>query len=399
MKKKTNRYSIIFLGTALEHYDFAVFNYMIPVLTEIFFPPENELKGLIFILFLMPFGVLMRPFGAYFIGRIGDRFGRIKALSISMIGMAVCTGLVAFIPSYVSIGIFAPILLMICRVMQNFFVAGEYIGGAVYILENSKDNKKGAASGLYCAITNVGFICASVVVTLIAFDPIKYWRIPFILGFLTALIGFYIRIKALKVVGEVKQVEVIEEPIYTKENLEKVGKIIAISAFFSGCYAFATYFLNSYIPVVTEFHKSQIIKINSFLLLFYIVIVLMSGRLADRFGARQIMKYSVILYLIISYPVFTLIKSHNIYSIIFLKMVFICMAGMFIGPYHLLVIGYFRKNLRYRLISLAHSLGGLIGNCLAPLAFYLYDKNHLILMPVFLLLSSAIAAFFALRKQ
>jgi MHS family proline/betaine transporter-like MFS transporter len=393
-------FAVILCGTALEHYDIGLFSYMLAVLSEVFFPREQEIDGLVFLTSLMPLGVLIRPIGAIVIGKIGDSWGRIHALSISMIGMALCTGSISLIPSYQQIGLLAPIILISCRLLQNFFVAGEYIGGAVYILENCKPEHRGRASSIYCSATTLGPIVASIITSMIAIDPMKYWKIPFLFGFLTGIVGFIIRIKAIKLLPQTKKMQVVStrELLSDKNNLKIILKLAGCTTYFSGCYNLSTYFLNSYVPLVSDFSKNLVLKINSCCLVVYIIALLIAGAVADRFGAKKVMKGAAVTSMILAYPAFLLLEQPSLIGIIILKATLAALCGWYIGPFHSFLFVHFKQSAKYRLISLAHALGSIWGNCMAPIAFNVWKKYHIVTMPAILFIITSIVAFLSLNS-
>src|SRR5690606_12627572 len=122
---------------ALEYYDMSLYGLMAPLLISIFLPGVDKLDALILTFVMTPISIIVRPIGAVVIGRIGDIYGRKRALLISIGGMAAVTGMIGALPDYQSIGYLAPISFVIFRSLQGFFLAGEYNGAAIFSLEHS----------------------------------------------------------------------------------------------------------------------------------------------------------------------------------------------------------------------------------------------------------------------
>ncbi len=189
------------VGNITEWFDFGVYAYLETTIAEQFFPPDNPALAQVgaFAAFAVSFGV--RPLGGLFFGPLGDRIGRTKVLSITVIMMAVGTFLMGFIPSYASIGIAAPILLVLCRVIQGFSTGGEYAGAMTFIAEYSPDRRRGFFGSFLECGTFIGYaLGASIaqIVPLVASEDFVNtwgWRIPFFLALPLGIVGVYLRVK------------------------------------------------------------------------------------------------------------------------------------------------------------------------------------------------------------
>lgn len=172
------------LSNLFEHYDTALFSLLAPFLAPLFFPNQDPVTALLFTFGIIPLGMAARPIGALFFGYIGDSIGRRKTLEISLIGTAVVSILMGLLPTYAQWGTFAPVLLSLGRIGQNFFAAGEITGGIVYLLEKSDQKKQDFISSLYDASTIAGILLASCLVSLLyALDVMdSYWRCLYFLS-------------------------------------------------------------------------------------------------------------------------------------------------------------------------------------------------------------------------
>src|SRR5438874_11306683 len=131
------------VGTMIEWYDFYIFGSLAAVLSPLFYPPGNQTFA--YIAYLAPFavGFVVRPFGALFFGRIGDLVGRKYAFLVTLLIMGGATALIGFLPTYATIGIAAPIILLLIRILQGLALGGEYGGAAVYVSEHVSDKRRG----------------------------------------------------------------------------------------------------------------------------------------------------------------------------------------------------------------------------------------------------------------
>ncbi|HEV8050901.1 MAG TPA: MFS transporter, partial [Parachlamydiaceae bacterium] len=127
------------LGNFFEHYDTTLYAFLAPFLAPLIFPQADQITGLILMYAIIPFGMLARPLGAFVFGYIGDNYGRQRALFFTLAGMSLVTGCIALSPTYSQAGMIAPLIFCLGRMVQNFFAAGEAMGGAIYLLENSEE--------------------------------------------------------------------------------------------------------------------------------------------------------------------------------------------------------------------------------------------------------------------
>jgi len=179
------------VGNALEFYDTAVFSLLVPFIAPLFFPTFDPITAMVLTYGMLPLGTIAKPIGSLLFGCIGDRYGRKKALSYSLTGLALVTGCMGCLPTYEQAGYLAPALMALGRILQNLFMGGEVAGGAIFILEHSHESKHSLMSSLYGSSTIVGITIASTLITLCSWTGSmdNLWRVPFWIGFATALGG------------------------------------------------------------------------------------------------------------------------------------------------------------------------------------------------------------------
>ncbi|MEY3882722.1 MAG: Proline/betaine transporter, partial [Pseudomonadota bacterium] len=187
------------IGNMMEWYDFAVYGYFAMIIGKLFFPMTDPAVSLIASFGAFAAGFLVRPLGGLVFGRIGDLVGRQKAMTLSVIAMAVPTVLMGCLPTYETIGIAAPILLIVLRIIQGLSVGGEYTSSLIFLAENAPKNRKaftavwgvwGGTAGILLG-SGVGLLVSS----FLSDDQLVNWgwRIPFAIGGLVALTGWWIR--------------------------------------------------------------------------------------------------------------------------------------------------------------------------------------------------------------
>ena len=221
------------VGSALEFYDFCLFGVLSTILSQVFFPKTHPFLGIVSIFMIHATSFLVRPLGGILFGWIGDKMGRKKALSLSILLMSLPTTFIGLLPSYDSIGFLAPLLLVVFRLMQGFFVGGEHNGAAIFLMEHSKENQTGFAGALVLAGVSIGSIFALLMGSLFSKNtmPDWAWRIPFFIGSLGGLVGHFIRRRLSETPCFVEMVEkkkVLKHPLKTIFSTHKKSLLIAL---------------------------------------------------------------------------------------------------------------------------------------------------------------------------
>ena len=183
------------VGTVIEWYDFFIFGSLAAIISGVFYPStDTELTQLLKTLATFAVGFAVRPFGALFFGRIGDMVGRKYAFTITLVIMGGSTAVIGLLPGYETIGVAAPIILVLLRMLQGLALGGEYGGAAVYVAEHSPDEKRGFYTSFIQTTASLGLLVSLLVIlalrTLLGEDAFKAWgwRIPFLLS--VVLVGF-----------------------------------------------------------------------------------------------------------------------------------------------------------------------------------------------------------------
>jgi MFS family permease len=189
------------VGTMIEWYDFYIFGSLTAILALKFYPTGNDTFAYLAYLATFAVGFLVRPFGALFFGRIGDLVGRKYAFLVTLSIMGFSTFAIGLLPTYATAGWFAPIVLLLIRVLQGLALGGEYGGAAVYVGEHVPDNKRGFYTSFIQITATLGLFVSLIVILLTQYSMTKEnfaaygWRIPFLVSIILVLISLYIRLK------------------------------------------------------------------------------------------------------------------------------------------------------------------------------------------------------------
>ncbi|MFI0709586.1 glycine betaine/L-proline transporter ProP [Streptomyces inhibens] len=323
------------LGNAMEWFDFGVYSYIAVTLGHVFFPSGNPTAQLLSTFGAFAAAFLVRPIGGMVFGPLGDRIGRQKVLAITMIMMAAGTFAIGLIPSYASIGVGAPILLLAARLVQGFSTGGEYGGASTFIAEYAPDKKRGFLGSWLEFGTLAGYVGGAGLVTLmtalLSTDDLNSWgwRIPFLIAGPMGIIGLYLRMR----LEETPAFAQLEKEARTKEKARREAeKRIGIREMIFGqwramllciglvlVFNVTDYMLLSYMPsyLTSELKYDET---HGLLVVLAVMVLMMcvqpfAGRLSDRFGRRPIIAAGCIGFLVLSVPALLLIRQGSLLAI------------------------------------------------------------------------------------
>ena len=395
------------LGNLFEHYDTALFGFLSPFLAPLIFPDKEPIVALILTYAIIPLGMLARPIGSLVFGYIGDVYGRKQALFLTLAGMSFVSGCIAFTPTYSQVGVLAPIIFCIGRALQNFLAAGETMGGAIFLLENSSEKRHDLFSSLYSASTMGGHLLASLGVFLLGYYNLTTsgWRFLYLFGCITALFGCLIRRSPHTMQPSVKISHTVTNLRNTLWTHRKALVCIMItSGFASATYSIALVLMNGFIPLVSTLSKTEVMKINTYLLLLDFCALPFFGWVAYKVPREKLMLSASLGVVLFAIPLILSLKGSLLMGVIGVRMAFVIFGVAFFAPFHAWAQQLIPSTCRYAVISLGYALGTqALGSPTAALALWCFQKTGMISSVVWYwmflgLLSSGIIAR-ALRKK
>lgn len=311
------------LGTVFEWYDFFLYGALAAVISKQFFSGVNDTTAFIFALMAFAAGFLVRPFGALVFGRLGDMIGRKYTFLVTIVLMGVSTFAVGLLPSYASIGIAAPVILIVLRMLQGLALGGEYGGAATYVAEHAPANKRGHHTGWIQSTATLGLLLSLVVVMgcrYISADQFETWgwRLPFLLSIVLLGISTWIRLSLhespafLKMKSEGKTCKApIRESFGSWPNL----KIVLIALFSINAGQAVTFYTAQFYVL---FFLTQILKMdpgqaNSLMIIAVILgapFFVICGWLSDRIGRKPILVTGLILATVLYFPLFKALSHY-----------------------------------------------------------------------------------------
>lgn len=367
------------LGGALEYYDFAIYALFAPYISQHFFYNADPLVGTMNTFAVFALGYLARPIGGIVFGHLGDTFGRKSAFTLAVFIMALATLLIGCLPDYRSIGIIAPITLIILRLVQGFSVGGEIPGAALFTFEHVSIQKRGLFIGLLFMCINFGNTLGGLVgllltATLSSEHMMAWgWRIPFVLGFFLGIISYYIRKKLAETpifVEMVQMNQLQQKPflrIITQFRLEIV-KAAFLTAAVSSIFSFFLY-LPVYFSTTIKMNVTHAYLLNVVSFLSIAIMIGFWGMASDYIHPKRLILIGTTALMLFIYPLFYgLIHFRGEFIWIFFLSIAV-IAGIVNGCYVILITELFPANVRYSGVGFSYSLGVAIFAGIAPLAF------------------------------
>lgn len=402
------------VGNGLEWYDYALYGTFTALISKHFFPSGNDTVALIATFGIFAIGFLMRPIGAMFFGAIGDKLGRKNALALSIMMMAFPTACIGLLPTYASIGIWAPILLTVIRLVQGVAVGGEFGGSIVYLVEHAEPHNRNYIGSLSMLSMLIGLLSGAMMATALAafmspedFD--RYgWRIPFILGFFIGIVGLYIRSKLdespvfieAQAAGHVSEAPIKEAFKHnTQEILLGIGAYLAVTIPFY----IQTVFMPSFMVKFLSFTQAEALWLFTLSLTTMMIVAPISAKLADKYDRELLLKMVLIAYVLFAVPYVMLLDYKTFIFALISQVTFSLILGAYIAPIPTMVVELFPTKTRYTGMSLACNLAAAIFGGTAPIVvtkLLTFTDSHLpIAFYIMLAVSIAFVAITVIKKR
>jgi len=371
--------TITAIGGALEFYDFTIYALFAPYISRHFFANTNQVIALVNTFAIFALGYLSRPLGGIIFGHCGDKYGRKSAFSLAIFMMATSTLFMGLLPGYQSIGIIAPILLMLFRLIQGFSVGGEIPGASIFIIEHVPKERRGLAIGLVFSCITLGNTMGALVglglTHWLSAEQMNAWgwRIPFIIGFILGIVSYVIRQKtfetpvflAMKTEGGLYPTPFFE---LVKSSRKKIFNAFLLTASTSSIISFLLY-VPTYFSTIININVSYAYLLNIIGFLCFAVMTAVFGYISDYVNRKKLLMTGAFLLIISCYPLFYGLTVFGGWFIWIFTLGFAVFGGMINGNYVVLITESFPANLRYSGVGLSYSLGVAVFGGLAPLIF------------------------------
>ena len=376
---KKSIFAASFIGTSIEWYDYYIFGTAAAlVFGSLFFPSFSPVAGTLAAFATFAVGFVARPLGAAVIGHFGDRIGRKSMLVLTLLLTGGATFLIGVLPTFAAIGIGAPILLVLLRLVQGFGVGGEW-GGAVLIATEHASSRRRALYGSFAQFgvpvgvltSNLAFLAVS---GLSDEDFLSWgWRIPFLLSIALVVVGFIVRsrltdapeferVKEQRKVSKVPVADLFRE----QPRVLTLASLASIAPPAVG-YTVIVYML-TYGTTVVGFSRTTLLSLILLSTIVWIATIAAAAMAADRFGSKKVFTLGALTAVLWPLPMFALVNTGSIGLALFAFIVAAVVQGIMAGAQGGLSTEIFDVRIRYSGISIAYQLGGMIGGAITPIA-------------------------------
>ncbi|MFI7165500.1 MULTISPECIES: MFS transporter [Rhodococcus] len=312
-------------GNIVEWFDFTIYGFTAAVLATVFFPPEFGSGALLATFALYGVAFLARPAGGIFFGRLGDRLGRRRSLSLAITLMGCSTAAIGLLPTYASIGVAAPLLLLLCRLVQGFSAGGEYTGAATFVVEHAPSHRRGLYAGIISSSSFVGSILATV--TVLSFSLVGTesfadggWRWPFIIGGVVAMVGLFMRlaVEETPAFKEMKENDSLPTRPLT-DLFRNHWRTLLTSFVYFASLGVVTHMLLGYMPTFlilsADVSSTVALLMTTGALVLAVPLFIFFGATVDRIGRRPLVRIGMVMSVFVSVPSYMLIGTGNIFAI------------------------------------------------------------------------------------
>ena len=369
------------VGTTVEWYDFFIYAFAAGlVFADLFFAPAGEGFAQILAFITVGISFLFRPLGAFLAGHFGDRYGRKVVLMWTLILMGAATTLVGLLPTYAAIGIVAPILLILLRVLQGISAGGEWGGAVLMAVEHAPKTKRGLFGASPQIGVPIGLLLASGVMALVALPGDEWfaawgWRIPFLLSVILILVGYYVR----------RRVE--ESPVFTEiaerkqetrmpivQLFKKHTLLVIIAALvFAGNNAVGYMTTGGFVQRYATDPEGPVALATSDVLwavtlsgATWLVFTWFAGWLSDRLGRRTTYLIGWVLQLVGVFLLFPLVNTGSVWLLALSLVILTAGLGFTYGPQAALYTELFPASIRFSGVSISYAIGAIVGGAFAP---------------------------------
>ena len=365
-------------GNLFELYDFGIFGYFAIQIGQAIFPSHDPLTSILASFATYGTGFLTRPIGAMVLGSYGDRRGRKAALSLTITLMALATGLTGLVPSYQMAGIWSPILLVLFRLLQGFSTGGEWGGATTFLVEYAPAGRRGIFGSLQQVSTSIAQMLA--IASALALNSAMTapalaswgWRLPFLLGFVLAPLGYYLRAR----VAETPAFErteaasgIVDSPlklVVSKYRRELATCFGVTTIWTVASYVFTT-FMATYATQSLHLPPSTALRAVVLAALANIVVIPLSGLLSDRIGRTPILIAASLGFLLLSIPFFAFMAATKSFgSVAIVSIVAGGLYGLLNGAAPAMLCELFPTHVRYTALSVGYNSGVMIFGGFAP---------------------------------
>jgi MHS family proline/betaine transporter-like MFS transporter len=359
------------IGNVLEWYDFAVYGYFAATLGALFFPATDPASQTLAAFATYAVGFLMRPVGAALFGHIGDRYGRARALVISIALMAIPTVLMGLLPTYASIGIAAPLLMVVLRMAQGLAVGGEFTSSMVFIAENSPQRRRGFFTSFSMFGATAGTLLGSVVgatlVSALSAEALASWgwRAAFASGIVVAVVGVAIRRGVLDKPSGPTEKAPLKRAF--REHRSEVLRIGVLNSGTAVIYYTLFVYAATWVPQVTSVPRATALYVTSLSMVTFLIVLPLVAALSDKIGRKRLLVAGLVSCLLLAYPLVRLMHGGDPLLLAVGQLGFAALLACAMAPIPATMCETFPRGVRVSAVSVGYGLAYALFGGTAPL--------------------------------
>jgi MFS transporter, MHS family, proline/betaine transporter len=395
------------VGNMLEWYDFAVYGFMAAMIGKAFFPATDPLSSLLLSFAVFGVGFLGRPIGSIAIGWLGDVKGRKPALVITILTMAVSTVLIGLVPGYATIGIAAPILVVLARLLQGFSTGGEAGNSMAFMVEWAPGDRRGLYGGLQQCSSAMGFLLgsgiAAVTASLLSTEAMEGWgwRIPFLIGGIIGPVGAYLRRNSDETPAFRQAMDGPRIPTDAATAFFLTARGFGFTILWTVVYYIFLVFMPSFTKAAGKLSASEALWSNTLGLLALVICAPLAGRLSDRLGRKPLLLTGCALFFLLTYPAFSLVASGvSLPAIMALQFCLGAILAIVAGVSPSAISEIFPTHNRTTWMSIGYTLSVTIFGGFAPfIAAWLTKETGSPVAPAYYVMAAAVISFLVIARM
>lgn len=393
------------VGQFIEFYDFALYGISAVVLSQIFFPGDNQATALLALFATYGVAFFIRPVGGLFFGALGDRIGRRNVLVATLLTIGAATTAIGLLPGYDSIGILATVLLVLLRLLQGFSAGGESVGAPSFVFEHAPVNRRGMFVNVTLAATALPSVFAATLFLVLSASMSDEsfvawgWRIPFLLALPLAFIGLIIRAKTeespvfKEIVEEKSAVAEQSTPVRDafRNNWVKMIQVVIIMGLTAmGFYFLSGYFV-SYVETVGGLSRNQSLLLSGLAMLAYTILLSVFGAVSDKVGRKPMMIAGTLALAVLAVPAFMLVTSGSMGLALVGQLIFVVAITIYGGGCYTFFVEVFEPKTRFTSAAFSYNVGYAVLGGTAPfVGTALVDATDVAFSPAFYVIGIAL---------
>lgn len=395
------------IGNALEWYDFIVFGFLAVVISRLFFPADSEYSSLLMATATFGVGFFMRPVGGILLGIYADRRGRKAALQLIIGMMTVSIALIAFAPPYAAIGVAAPLLIVLARLLQGFATGGEFASATAFLIESAPPNRRGLYGSWQMFGQGLAVFCGAGVTALVtrSLSPEALdawgWRIPFLIGLLIGPVGLWIRrhLTETEAFLEAHRAPREQQSLarMLRNHLREVFAVMGVTV----CGTVGFYVILVYMPTfaskqlgiaLSDAFSAQVIAVALMTLLMPVF-----GALSDHVGRKRLVIIATMSLLVVLYPLFSWVHAAPSFARLMTMQAVLCfLLAVYFGPISAVMAEQFPAGVRSTGLALAYNLAVMVfGGFAQFIVTWLIQSTGIVIAPVFYVMFASALGFVA----